>query len=66
PHSSSATTERQSHSSYAVPSRKRSRSPTTSVPISSPIPRALSPARADLLPPPKRIRSSDFATDLED
>ncbi|GKG56034.1 hypothetical protein Tco_0577109, partial [Tanacetum coccineum] len=23
-------------------------------------------AHADLLPPPKRIRSSDFATDLED
>ncbi|GJT95476.1 putative reverse transcriptase domain-containing protein [Tanacetum coccineum] len=66
PHSSSATTERPSHSSSAVPSRKRSRSPTTSVPISSPIPGALSPARADLLPPPKRIRSSDFATDLED
>ncbi|GJY97258.1 hypothetical protein Tco_0514168 [Tanacetum coccineum] len=27
---------------------------------------ALSPARVDLLPPPKRIRSSDSATDLED
>nr|GEV11734.1 putative reverse transcriptase domain-containing protein [Tanacetum cinerariifolium] len=59
------------HSSPALPSnhlffRKRSRYPTTSVPISSPIPGALSPARADLLPPPKRIRSSDFVIDLED
>ncbi|GKE01547.1 hypothetical protein Tco_1389530, partial [Tanacetum coccineum] len=48
------------------PSRKRSKSPTTSIPISSPIPGALSPARADLLPPPKSIRSSDSVTDLED
>ncbi|GJX53870.1 hypothetical protein Tco_0282239 [Tanacetum coccineum] len=65
PHSSAAITERPSHSSSAGPSRKRSRSPTTSVPISSPIPRALSPARADLLPPPKRIRSSNSTVDLE-
>ncbi|GKB28321.1 hypothetical protein Tco_0867722 [Tanacetum coccineum] len=36
------------------------------VPRSSPIPRALSPARTDLLPPPKRIRSFDSTTDLED
>ncbi|GJX18779.1 putative reverse transcriptase domain-containing protein [Tanacetum coccineum] len=41
-------------------------SPTTSVPIPSPIPGVLSFARADLLPPPKRIRSSNFVTDLED
>ncbi|GKB19318.1 putative reverse transcriptase domain-containing protein, partial [Tanacetum coccineum] len=57
------------HSSPALPSgpsRKRSRSPTTSILISLPIPGALSPARANLLPPPKRIRSSDSATDLED
>ncbi|GJX51431.1 hypothetical protein Tco_0278276 [Tanacetum coccineum] len=66
PHSSAAITERPSHSSFAGPYRKRSRSPTTSVPRSSPIPRALSSARAELLPPPKRIRSSDFVTDLED
>ncbi|GJT36818.1 hypothetical protein Tco_0936683 [Tanacetum coccineum] len=66
PHSSAASTERPSHSSFAGPSRKRSRSPTISVPRSSPILRALSPARADLLPPPKRIRSSDSATDLKD
>nr|GEU94464.1 reverse transcriptase [Tanacetum cinerariifolium] len=48
------------------PSRKRSRSPTTSVLRSLPILGALSPARADLLPPPNRTRSSDFETDLED
>ncbi|GJV09414.1 hypothetical protein Tco_1347070 [Tanacetum coccineum] len=65
PHSSDAITERPSHSSYVGPSRKRSRSPTTSVPVSSPIPRALSSVRADLLPPPKRIRSSDSVTDQE-
>ncbi|GJU39524.1 hypothetical protein Tco_1192481 [Tanacetum coccineum] len=62
---SSTAGERPSHSFVAGPSRKRSRSPTTSVPILSPTPRALSSARADLLPPPKRIRSSDFVTDLE-
>nr|GEW29855.1 hypothetical protein [Tanacetum cinerariifolium] len=48
------------------PSRKRSRSPTTSVLVSSPVPGALSSIRVDLLPPRKRIRSSDSAMDLED
>nr|GEV79028.1 hypothetical protein [Tanacetum cinerariifolium] len=62
----SAAAEIPSHSSIAGPSRKRSRSPTTYILISSPILGALSPARADILPPPKRIRSSDFVTDLED
>ncbi|GKB00537.1 hypothetical protein Tco_0828530 [Tanacetum coccineum] len=66
PHSSDVITERLSHPSSASPSCKRSRSPTTSVPISSPILGALSPIRVDLLPPPKRIRSSDSVTDLED
>ncbi|GJZ73874.1 hypothetical protein Tco_0638020 [Tanacetum coccineum] len=66
PHSSAAITERPSHSSFAGPSRKRSRSPTTSVSVSSPVPGALSSIRADLLPPRKRIRSSDFVSDLED
>ncbi|GJX97282.1 hypothetical protein Tco_0353080 [Tanacetum coccineum] len=55
-----------SHSSFVGPSRKRSRSPTTSVSISSPTPGALSPARANLLPPPNRIRSSDSMMNLED
>ncbi|GJZ51400.1 hypothetical protein Tco_0605915 [Tanacetum coccineum] len=65
PHSSAAITERASHSSSSGPSHKRSRSPTTSVLVSSPIPRALSYVCADLLPPRKMIRSSDSVTDLE-
>ncbi|GJX35049.1 hypothetical protein Tco_0246606 [Tanacetum coccineum] len=55
-----------SHSSSVGPSRKRSRSPTTLVPLSSPVPGALSFVCVDLLPPHKRIRSSDSAMDLED
>ncbi|GJU92483.1 hypothetical protein Tco_1304906 [Tanacetum coccineum] len=47
------------------PSRKRRRSHTTSVPIASPVPRALSPVRADLLPPHKWIRDSDSVTNFE-
>ncbi|GKF10514.1 hypothetical protein Tco_0048440 [Tanacetum coccineum] len=66
PHPSTATTERPSHPSSASPSRNKSRSPTTFVPISSHILRALSPACVDLLPPPKRIRSFDSVTYLED
>ncbi|GKB69022.1 hypothetical protein Tco_0930434 [Tanacetum coccineum] len=66
PYSSTAITKRPSHPSSVSPFRKRSRSPTTSVPISSPIPGALSPIHVDHLPLPKRIRSSDSATDLED
>ncbi|GJR58486.1 putative reverse transcriptase domain-containing protein [Tanacetum coccineum] len=50
---------------FAGPSRKRRRSPTISVPSALPIPEALSPIRADLLPPRKRIRDSDFMTDFE-
>nr|GEZ13087.1 hypothetical protein [Tanacetum cinerariifolium] len=52
-------------SSFASPSRKRSRYAVTSIPLSSPIPEAFFYARADHLPSPKRIRSSDIATDLE-
>ncbi|GKE59224.1 hypothetical protein Tco_1498409 [Tanacetum coccineum] len=66
PRSSAPISDRSSHdSSSASPSRKRSRSPTASLHLSSPIPGALSYARADLLPSPKRIRSFEFATDLE-
>ncbi|GJZ72791.1 reverse transcriptase domain-containing protein [Tanacetum coccineum] len=50
---------------FAGPSRKRCRSLTTSVPAASPVPGALSPVRADLLPPRKRIRYSNSETDLE-
>ncbi|GJV01085.1 hypothetical protein Tco_1334654 [Tanacetum coccineum] len=64
--SSAAISDRPSHdSSSASPSRKRSRSLAASVPLSSPTLRALSYARNDLLPPPKRIRSPKTATDLE-
>ncbi|GJS19921.1 hypothetical protein Tco_0448553 [Tanacetum coccineum] len=52
-------------SSSASPSRKRSRSPVASVPLSSPTLRALSYAHVDLLPSPKRIRRSESATDLK-
>ncbi|GJZ43716.1 putative reverse transcriptase domain-containing protein [Tanacetum coccineum] len=65
PHSSAAIIERPYHSSHAGPSRKRSRSPTTSVPLSSLIPGALSSVHFDLLPPRKRIMSSDSVTNLE-
>ncbi|GJX12245.1 hypothetical protein Tco_0202104 [Tanacetum coccineum] len=66
PRLSSTITDRPSHdSSFMSHSRKRSRSPTASISLSSSIPRALSSAHADLLPSPKRIRSSEFATDLE-
>nr|GEX50567.1 putative reverse transcriptase domain-containing protein [Tanacetum cinerariifolium] len=64
--SSTIISARPSHDSFsATPSRKRSRSPAASVPLSLPIPEALSYARANHLPSPKRIRSSEIATDLE-
>ncbi|GKD43153.1 hypothetical protein Tco_1267798 [Tanacetum coccineum] len=64
--SSAAIFDRPYHdSSSASPSCKRSRSPATSVPLSSPIPGAFSYAHANLLPSPKRIRSPESATDLE-
>ncbi|GJW66208.1 hypothetical protein Tco_0118092 [Tanacetum coccineum] len=58
--------ERPSHDSSSVsPSCKRSRSYAASIPLSSPTLGALSYLHADLLPSPKRIRSSETATDLE-
>nr|GEW21908.1 hypothetical protein [Tanacetum cinerariifolium] len=66
PRSSAAISARPSHSYFSVsPFCKRSRSPAASVPLSSPIPGALSYARVDLSPSPKRIRNSEFATNLE-
>ncbi|GJV13225.1 hypothetical protein Tco_1354766 [Tanacetum coccineum] len=47
------------------PSRKRRRSPMTSVPALPLVSGALSPVRADLIPSPKRIRSLETAMDLE-
>nr|GEV52186.1 hypothetical protein [Tanacetum cinerariifolium] len=41
---------------FARPSRKQCRSLTASVPLATPVPGALSPVRADLLLPRKRIR----------
>ncbi|GKD82413.1 hypothetical protein Tco_1349252 [Tanacetum coccineum] len=65
--SSAAISDRPSHeSSFASPSRKRSRSHTASVLLSLPILGALSSTRADLLPSPKRIRSLETTMDLED
>ncbi|GKC20621.1 putative reverse transcriptase domain-containing protein [Tanacetum coccineum] len=65
-HCSSAIFKRPSHDSSSVSlSRKRSRSPVASVLLSSPTLGALSYARADLLPSPKRIRSLETTTDLK-
>ncbi|GJR02164.1 hypothetical protein Tco_0525148 [Tanacetum coccineum] len=50
---------------FARPSCKICRSPTSSVPVASPVCGVLSPVRADLLPPHKRIRNSDSANDFE-
>ncbi|GKE99426.1 hypothetical protein Tco_0022777, partial [Tanacetum coccineum] len=52
-------------STSAGPSRKRRRSPTTSVPALSPVSRALSLVRADLIPSPKRIKDSGYLADVE-
>nr|GEU53745.1 reverse transcriptase domain-containing protein [Tanacetum cinerariifolium] len=63
---SAAITNRLSYSfSSASPFRKKSRSPTASVPLYSPVPRALFSPRNDLLPSPKRIRSPKSATNLK-
>ncbi|GKD54410.1 hypothetical protein Tco_1287797, partial [Tanacetum coccineum] len=65
-HHSSAIFERPYHdSSSASLSRKRSRSPVASILLSSPTLGALSYARVDFLPSPKRVRSPETATDLE-
>nr|GEW40290.1 putative reverse transcriptase domain-containing protein [Tanacetum cinerariifolium] len=50
---------------FCESSSKRSRYHVASVLLSLRVPRALSSARADLLPSPKRIRSPESATDLE-
>ncbi|GKF53534.1 hypothetical protein Tco_0160444 [Tanacetum coccineum] len=66
-HCSSAIFERPSYdSSSASRSRMRSRSCIASIPLSSPTLRALSYARAYILPSPKKIRSPKTATNLED
>ncbi|GJT33735.1 hypothetical protein Tco_0924154 [Tanacetum coccineum] len=52
--------------SFAGQSGKRRRSPAASVPLALPVPGALSPVRADLLPPRKRIRGSVSMTNYEE
>ncbi|GKA61653.1 hypothetical protein Tco_0761172 [Tanacetum coccineum] len=52
-------------STSAGPSRKRRRSPMTSVPALPPVAGAISPVRADLIPSPKRIRDSGYLADVE-
>ncbi|GKE72283.1 hypothetical protein Tco_1534324, partial [Tanacetum coccineum] len=50
---------------FVGPSRKRCRSYTSSVTVVLPVCGALSPVRADLLPPHKRIKDSDSVMDFE-
>nr|GEU86225.1 reverse transcriptase domain-containing protein [Tanacetum cinerariifolium] len=52
-------------STSAGPSRKRRRSPMTSVHALPPVFGALSPVRADLIPSPKRVRDIGYFTDVE-
>nr|GEX07599.1 hypothetical protein [Tanacetum cinerariifolium] len=60
------------HSSLDLPStsagssRKRRRSPMTSVPALPPVSGALSPVHADLIPSPKRVRDSSYLADVEE
>nr|GEY51907.1 hypothetical protein [Tanacetum cinerariifolium] len=60
------------HSSPDLPStsaglsRKRCRSPMTSVPALPPVSGALSPVCADLIPSPKRVWDSGYLADVED
>ncbi|GJU26643.1 hypothetical protein Tco_1165264 [Tanacetum coccineum] len=59
------TLDRHSHSpsQYVIPSRKRCRSPATTVPSSIPTLGAIVPTRSDLLPPRKRFRDSILRED---
>ncbi|GJU40780.1 reverse transcriptase domain-containing protein, partial [Tanacetum coccineum] len=52
-------------STSARPSRKRRRSPKTSVPVLSPVSGALSLVRADLISSPKRVKDSGYLADVE-
>nr|GFB16336.1 hypothetical protein [Tanacetum cinerariifolium] len=73
-HSSSNSSSRHSSSDHsspdlpstsAGPSRKRRRSPMTSVPALPLVSGALSHVRADLIPPPKRVRDIGYLADVE-
>nr|GFA10209.1 hypothetical protein [Tanacetum cinerariifolium] len=52
-------------STFAGPSRKRLRSPMTSVPALPLVSEALSPIHADLIPSPKRVRDTGYLADVE-
>nr|GEW86447.1 hypothetical protein [Tanacetum cinerariifolium] len=73
-HSSSDSSSRHSLSDHsspdlpstsAVPSRKRCRSLMTFVPALPLVSGALSPIRADLIPPPKRVRGIGYLAEVE-
>nr|GFA84778.1 hypothetical protein [Tanacetum cinerariifolium] len=65
-HSSSDHSSPDLPSTSAGPSRKRRRSPMTSVPVLPLVSGALSPVRAGLIPPPKRVRDIGYLADVED
>nr|GEZ68651.1 putative reverse transcriptase domain-containing protein [Tanacetum cinerariifolium] len=65
-HSSSDHCSPDLQSTSARPSRKRRRSPMTSVPALPLVSEALSPVHADLIPPPKRVRDIGYSADVED
>ncbi|GKF16371.1 hypothetical protein Tco_0061289 [Tanacetum coccineum] len=52
-------------STFAGPSRKRRRSPMTTVHALPPVSRAISHVCADLIPSPKRVRDSGYLADVE-
>nr|GEU45503.1 hypothetical protein [Tanacetum cinerariifolium] len=52
-------------STFAGPSRKRRRSPMTSIPALPLVSGALSPVRAYLIPSPKRVRDIGYLADVE-
>nr|GEV23314.1 putative reverse transcriptase domain-containing protein [Tanacetum cinerariifolium] len=52
-------------STFVGPSRKRRRSPMTSVPTLPPVYRAISHVRVDLIPSPKRFRDSGYLVSVE-
>nr|GEX55231.1 hypothetical protein [Tanacetum cinerariifolium] len=64
-HSSSDNSSPDLQSTSAGPSRKRRRSPMTYVPALPLVSGALSHVRADLIPPPKRVRDIGYLADVE-
>nr|GEV68943.1 retrotransposon protein, putative, Ty3-gypsy subclass [Tanacetum cinerariifolium] len=64
-HSSSGHSSLDLPSTFAGPSCKRRRSPMTSVPALPLVSRALSPIRADLIPPLKRVRDIGYLAEVK-